>query len=132
MSTRTIEATGPVDPATAWERYALPERWPEWAPHVHRVELSTPRLVAGATGRLHAEYGVNLSFTVDEVDEQARRWTWTVRVGLLRMRLEHWVDPADGGGTTTGMRVSGPRPLVAAYAGEARAALDRVVAPGPA
>lgn len=128
MSVRTLEATGPADPATAWERYALPGRWPEWAPHVRRVELSSARLTAGATGRLHAEFGVSLGFTVDAVDEESRRWSWTVRVGLLRLRLEHWIAPAPGGGTTTGMRVSGPRPLVAAYAGEAQAALDRVVA----
>ena len=71
---------------------------------------------------------MSLSFTVDAVDEKSRRWSWTVRVGSLRLRLEHWVSPS-GGGTTTGMRVSGPRPLVAAYAGEAQHALERVVAP---
>jgi hypothetical protein len=129
VGTRSIEATGPLDPAAVWDRYALPESWPSWLPQVSRVELSTPRIAAGSTGRLHVGRGVSLPFAVDAVDEAARRWSWSVRVGLLKLRLEHWVDAADGGGSTTGMRVSGAGPLVAGYAGQAQGALDRLVRP---
>ena len=129
MATKSIEATGPLDPAAVWERYALPGSWPTWLPQVPRVELSTARIAAGSTGRLHVARGVSVPFTVDAVDEAARRWSWTVRLGLLKLRLEHWVSAADDGGSTTGMRVSGPGPLVAGYAGQAQAALDRLVKP---
>jgi hypothetical protein len=129
VSTRTLEATGPLDPQAAWERYAVPSRWPEWSPQISRVEMSAPRLVAGATGKVHAPLGVALPFVVDAVDEPARRWSWTVRLGPVKMRLEHWVTEAPGGGTTTGLRVHGPGPLVAAYAAPAQAALDRLVRP---
>ena len=129
MSTRTLEATGPLDPRSAWERYAVPSRWPEWSPQISRVEMSAPRLVPGATGKVHAPLGVSIPFTVDSVDEPTRRWSWTVKVGLLKMRLEHWVADGPGGGTTTGLRVNGPGPLVAAYAAPAQLALERLVRP---
>jgi hypothetical protein len=73
--------------------------------------------------------GVSIPFTVDRVDEPARTWAWTIRVGLLKLRLEHWVTDGPDGGTTTGMRVTGPGPLVAAYAGQAQGALERLVNP---
>ena len=129
VSTRTLEATGPVDPQAAWERYAVPDRWPEWSPQISRVEMSAPRLVAGATGRIHGPLGVSFPFVVDSVDEQARRWSWTVRLGLVKVRLEHWVDEAPGGGTTTGMRAQGPGPVIAVYVAPAKEALDRLVRP---
>jgi hypothetical protein len=129
MSTRTVEATGPLAPEAVWERFAVPARWPEWEPQVQRVELSTDRLAPGATGRLHVGYGVSVPFTVDAVDEAARRWSWTIRVGLLTLRLELWVSPAPDGGSSAGLTARGPAPLVAAYAGPARAALERAVRP---
>lgn len=132
MATRTLEATGPLAPGAVWERYAVPGSWPDWLPQITRVDLSTPRIAAGSRGKLHAPMGVAVPFTVDSVDDEARRWSWTVRVGLLRLRLEHWVDDGPDGGTTTGMRVGGPGPLVAAYAGQAQAALERLVGSSPA
>lgn len=127
MSTRTLEATGPLAPDEVWERFAVPARWPEWEAQVQRVELSTERLAPGATGRLHVGYGVALSFTVDAVDEAARRFTWTVKAGLLKLRLELSVAAASGGGSTARMTASGPGPLVAGYAGQSQASLQRAV-----
>jgi polyketide cyclase/dehydrase/lipid transport protein len=127
MAARSLEVTGPLAPAAVWERYAVPAHWPDWLPQIDRVDLSTPRLAAGATGRLHAPMGISIPFAVDAVDDAARRWSWSIRVGLLRLRLEQWVDDGPDGGTTAGMRVSGPGPLVAGYAGQATAALERLV-----
>jgi hypothetical protein len=131
MGTRELEVTGPLSPDAVWERYAVPGSWPDWLPQINRVELSTPRLTVGATGKLHAPMGVSIPFTVDRVDEAARRWSWTVRVGLLRIRLEQWVTDGPDGGATAGMRVNGPGPLVGAYAGQAQASLERLVSPSP-
>jgi Polyketide cyclase / dehydrase and lipid transport len=127
MGTRSLEVTGRRDPAAVWERYAIPGSWPEWLPQIERVDLSTPRLAAGATGKLHAPMGVSIPFTVDSVDEDGRTFAWTIRIGLLKLRLENWVHDGPDGGAAAGMRVSGPGPLVSAYAGQAQASLERLV-----
>jgi hypothetical protein len=128
MGTRSLEVTGPREPAAVWERYAVPGSWPEWLPQITGVDLSTPRLTAGATGKLHAPMGVSIPFTVDSVDEDGRTFAWTIRVGLLKLRLENWVHDGPDGGAVAGMRVNGPGPLVSAYAGQAQASLERLVA----
>jgi hypothetical protein len=41
--------------------------------------------------------------------------------------MRHWVTEAPDGGTTTGLRITGPLPLVTSYAPLARVALGRLV-----
>jgi hypothetical protein len=127
MGTRSVEVGGPLDAGAVWERYAVPGSWPDWLPQITSVDLSTPRLAPGAKGKLHAPMGVSIPFTVDTVDEAARTFAWTIRVGLLKLRLENWVSAGTDGGSVAGMRVNGPGPLVGAYAGQAQAALERLV-----
>lgn len=129
MTTTTLHATGPVDPAEAWERYAVPERWPTWAPHITGVEVPVPRLVAGARGRVLGPGGLALPFEVEDVDEPGRRWSWRVHAGPVTLHLVHWVVPAPDGGTTTGLRTTGPGPVVFGYAPLAGWALRRLVRP---
>ena len=132
MTTLTLHATGPVDPAEAWERYAVPARWPEWAPQITGVDLSADRLVAGVAGRVRGPVGLAVPFRVEEVDEAARRWLWRVQVGPVGLRLLHWVQPAPDGGATTGLRITGPAPVVLGYAPLALWAIRRLVRPlGP-
>ena len=128
VTTLTLHATGPVDPAEAWERYAVPARWPEWSPQITGVEPSAPRIAQGVTGRVRGPLGIALPFLVDEVDEAARRWRWSVYAGQVRLTLVHWVSPGPDGGTTTGLRVSGAAPLVVGYAPLAQLALKGLVA----
>jgi hypothetical protein len=123
----TLHATGPAAPAEVWERYAVPARWPEWAPQITGVALPVPRLVAGVHGRVRGPLGVTLPFVVDAVDEPARRWAWTVSPGPVRLHLLHWVVEGPDGGSTTGLRVEGPAPLVIGYAPLARWAIGRLV-----
>jgi hypothetical protein len=127
MHTISLRVAGSAPPAQAWERYALPQRWPEWAPQIVRVETTGTRIVAGLTGRVYGPLGVFVHFVVDEVDEVARRWSWTVTRGPLTVRLVHSVDPGRDDGCITGLTFSAP-PLVAyAYAPLARFALRRLV-----
>jgi hypothetical protein len=62
------------------------------------------------------------------VDKAGRTFAWTIRIGLLKLRLENWVHDGPDGGAVAGMRVNGPGPLVSAYAGQAQASLERLVA----
>jgi hypothetical protein len=131
MGSRSVEVGGPLEPAAVWERYAVPTSWPDWLPQITAVDLSTPRLSAGAKGKLHAPMGVSIPFTVEAVDEQGRTFAWTIRIGLLKLRLENWVHEGADGGAVAGMRVNGPGPLVGAYVGQAQASLERLVGASP-
>ncbi len=104
MTPLTLRATGPVDPAEAWERYALPARWPEWAPHITGVDVPVTRLAPGAAGRVRGPFGVAIPFEVEDVEEAARSWSWRVHAGPVEVRLLHWVSTAPERGATTGLR----------------------------
>ena len=129
MTELTLHATGPIGPDEVWERYAVPARWSQWAPQITGVEVPVSRLVAGVRGRVRAPLGVTLPFVVDTIDEAARRWSWTVSLGPVRLHLLHWVTEGPDGGSTTGLRVSGPAPLVVGYAPLAHLAIGRLVRP---
>jgi hypothetical protein len=118
-------APGRAPAEVVWERYAVPARWPGWAPQIRRVDYGAARLAAGVGGRVHGPLGVSVAFRVNEVDPVARTWAWTVRWGPVRLWLRHGVEP-DG---ATWLTVRGPAPLVAAYLPVARWALRALTAP---
>ncbi|MFF8558427.1 SRPBCC family protein [Streptomyces albidoflavus] len=131
MATRTVSRAGPVAQETAWERYARPALWSQWAPHIRRVETDAGRIAPGVRGRVFSYAGVRVRFTVERVDEEQRRWTWRVGLGPLVLRLGHEVTAAPGGGSRTRLTVSGPLPVVVLYRPVAAWALKRLVAPAP-
>ncbi len=122
MTTLRIRRRGAADKYLIWSRYRDPERWSSWAKHIRAVRADGP-LRPGLEGEVVGLLGVTASFEVLEVDEARGRWTWVVRSGPVRLRIEHEV--ADG---LAGLVLSGPAPVVAAYAPVARAALGRLVA----
>ena len=126
MTTTTLHATGSLPPAEVGERYRLLDRWSDWAPQTTGVDCPHRELTAGARGRVRG-LGVPLPFTIESVDPAERSWSWSVGVGPVRMRLHHWVTDGPDGGTTTGLRTTGPAPLVLAYAPLAQWALHRLV-----
>jgi hypothetical protein len=127
VTTRTLHATGPVDPAEAWDRYLHPARWSSWSPQITGVDTAAEEIAQGVTGRVRGPVGISVPFLVDEVDAATRRWRWTVQVGPARLTLLHWVADGPDGGTTTGLRVRGPLPLVLGYAPAALLALHGLV-----
>lgn len=122
---RRITVTGPVDVATAWERYAELRRWADWAPQVRGVEATGQRLVPGLRGRVRAPLGVRVPFVVDRVDEAARGWRWTVSVLGLAVTLTHDLT-ATPGGTRAGLTIEAPAPFALTYGLPARVALRRL------
>ncbi len=125
----TLSARGESEPATAWERYAQVDAWPQWSPQITRVETEAARIAPGVTGRVVGPLGVSVAFRIDEVDESARRWSWTVHRGPLTVRLHHGVRP-DGDGTRTWLTIDAPLPVVLGYAPLAQLALRKLVAAG--
>jgi len=127
MTSVRLHATGPVHPDEAWDRYLHPARWSDWSPQIRGVLTDAVRIDPGVTGRVQGPLGVSVPFVVDAVDDEAREWTWSVDIGPGTLVLVHWVRPGPGGGTTTGLRVSGPLPLVIGYLALAQVALQRLV-----
>lgn len=127
MTAVTLHATGSATPEIAWERYAQPAQWPAWAPQITGVDASADRIAAGVTGTVHGPLGVCANFRIHEVEEEARRWTWTVKRGPLTVRLQHGVTVA-GDGSATWLIVDAPLPVAVAYAPLAWLAMRRLVA----
>jgi hypothetical protein len=121
VSTMRIRRRGPAGKYVIWARYRDPQRWPEWAPHIREVRAAGP-LRPGLEGTVVGPLGATASFEVIDVDEPSGVWTWVLRAGPVRLRLEHEV--AEG---RAGVVISGPAPAVLAYAPLARIALGRVV-----
>lgn len=132
--TMHVGATGTASVPEVWDRYVTPRRWPQWSPQIRRVEGVEPSrpVRADTTGRVVGPMGVPVAFRVTAVDPAARRWTWRVRLGGLDLTLDHGVDhhstAADGSARTRAwVRITGPAPMVLAYAPLARVALSRLV-----
>lgn len=125
MSSLTVRAHGPAGAPDVWEAYADPHRWPEWAPHIRRVE-AVGRLRPGLTGQVWSLVPAPVSFEVTGVDASRRRWSWKAVFGPVRMRCEHGVDAQDTG-SSTWLTMHGPLPLLMIYAPVARLALHRLV-----
>jgi hypothetical protein len=125
---RAISVEGPHDADDVWDRYARPERWPEWAPQIRSVDYAPDRVTPATTGVVHGPAGVRVRFRIVDVDTAGpvRAWSWTVSAAGVRLMLRHTVE-ATPAGTRTGLTVEGFAPAVAAYLPVARVALRRLV-----
>lgn len=117
-----LAAHGSAPGEEIWDRYVRPQRWPEWSPQIVRVSYPFDTIRPDSQGVVHGPVGLRVNFTVDEVDAAARRWTWRVSLGPIRLQLEHLVS---AGGTE--LIVDGPAPIVLGYLPLAQLALLRLV-----
>ncbi|MET0190659.1 MAG: SRPBCC family protein [Pseudonocardia sediminis] len=122
----TLHARGPQPADEVWERYAVPARWPVWAPYILGVDASDDRIVTGTTGKVRGPLGIAVAFTVTAVDEDAGTWSWDVTLGPLAMTLDHGVAP-DATGTRTWLTVDGPAAALVGYLPLARVSLEMLV-----
>lgn len=121
MNLRLV-ARGPASKYDIWVRYVDPQRWPEWSPHLRRVSASGP-LRPGLEGEMEGPLGVRARFDVLEVDRAGGRWSWIVRMGPVRLRIDHEVEEG-----SAALILVGSAPAVLAYAPLARRALGSLVA----
>lgn len=122
---RRVTTTGPAAVDVAWARYADLRLWPRWAPQIRAVEAPRRRLRAGLRGVVHAPLGLRVPFVVEEVDDDARTWRWTVRVAGTAVSMTHDLT-ATPRGTRAGLTVHGPAIVALAYRLPARVALRRL------
>ena len=126
----TIGATGTAAPDVVWDRYVHPARWPTWSPQITSVDASASTLRTGTTGTVHGPLGVTVPFTVLDVDDERRSWSWHVTAAGITLTLHHAVrisnEKALSGSATT-LVMDGPAPFVLGYAPLARIALGRLV-----
>ncbi|MEU6443090.1 SRPBCC family protein [Streptomyces sp. NPDC047046] len=122
---RTLHRSGPAPAALVAERYAAYARWSEWSPQIRGVETDGERLARGATGTVRGPLGVRVRFRVERVE--GGDWSWVVRCGPVRLRLEHGVRALRDGGSVTRLVSEGPAPYVLGYEPLARLALGRLV-----
>lgn len=125
-----ITVRGSAPSALVWQRYTVPGLWSSWSPQISSVSCSDRVIRKGSTGTVHAVLGVQVQFVVTEFDEQRRTWAWDALLPLgIRLQLEHSVSELGPGGTSTGLRVRGPLPVVLGYLPVARLALSRLLRP---
>jgi hypothetical protein len=123
-----VEAYGPAHPDEVWRRFTEPVEWPVWAPQVRDVQTDTAVLAVGATGRVHGPAGIAVDFRVTALDAGLRSWAWEVGRGPARVRMDHHVLPAPGGGSRALLRVHPPAAsIVQPYRVIAAMALRRLV-----
>lgn len=123
---RRVVAVGRLPPGVVWSRYTRPAAWPTWAPHIRSVDYPFDTVEPGATGSVVGVAGARATFRVTAVDPDARRWSWCVRYGPLRLRFDHGVDPHPRG-CAAWMTTDAAWPVAAGYAPIASWALARLV-----
>jgi len=70
---------------------------------------------------------VHVPFEVLAVDEQARTWSWRVRVGPVTLTLDHGIEDLGADGTRTWLRTTGPALVVLPYSPVAFVALHALL-----
>jgi hypothetical protein len=133
LTSLAITVRGAAPAALVWRRYTEPDLWPTWSPQIASVSCADRVIRTGSTGTVHAVLGVQVRFEVTRFDDLQRTWAWDAMLPLgIRLHLEHSVMELDASGpdrSSTGLRVSGPLPIVLGYLPVARLALGRLLRP---
>lgn len=123
MNVRIIRR-GPAGKYEMWARVRDVHRWPTWMSPVRGVE-ALGALRPGLEGELLVGAGLRVRFEVLGVNEAGPSWSRELRIGPLRLVVDHVVD--EGFGL---VEVSGPFPLPLAYVPFARRSLSRLLRRG--
>jgi hypothetical protein len=115
---------GPAGKYEMWARCREPERWSTWMTLVRRVDTDGP-LHPGLEGSLMLAGGVRVAFDVLEVNDLGPSWTRQLRLGPVRLFVDHHVD--EGFGL---VEITAPFPIALAYVPLARRSLSRLLRRG--
>jgi uncharacterized protein YndB with AHSA1/START domain len=101
-------------PAAVFARYADTATWAEWKHEVARVELDGP-FATGTTGRLIPASQPAMPFRLADVRPGAGYVSETEVVPGGLLKLEHTLEPLDGGATRVVHRATVPRAALDAF-----------------
>ena len=107
---RQFEVSVPL--ADAWNFLARVEKWPAWAAHIARIDVSPPGPVGPrSSGRIYLKNGIRSTFRVREFNE-GTNWMWVGAFLWLTIYYDHrfeargtettrltWTVDAEGFGT---------------------------------
>jgi hypothetical protein len=119
-----VARRGPAGKYEMWGRCRDPQRWPSWMAAVRAVDTAGD-LRPGLEGTLVLVGGVRVRFDVLEVNALGPAWTGVLRLGPLRLELEHHVD--EGFGLVD---ISGPVLLPLIFVPLARRSLSKLLRRG--
>jgi hypothetical protein len=122
-----VDAVGSVAPEEAWRRYSRASLWPTWAPQIRGVSGAGDPVRPGDRGWVRGPWPLRVPFTILDVVDDERRWSWRVGLGPAAVVMEHGVEALDVG-SRAWVRIAVPAVLAAPYAPLARLALRRLVA----
>ena len=102
---RTV--TSSASPAAVWALWSNPGTWSDWDPAVEGVVLDGP-FTEGTAGTMTLAGGVEAPVVLEVVDA-GRRYLDRLALGDLVIRIDHVVEPADGGSEiTVATTIEGP------------------------
>ena len=79
----------------AWDHLARVERWPDWAPHIKKIELHPPGKVGPqSTGVIHLTNGMKPVFRVTEFNPPSN-WKWVGAFLWLTVIYDHQFELLD-------------------------------------
>ena len=122
----TLRTTASLE--RVWALWSNTATWPTWDPPVERVVLDGPFRV-GTTGHM-VMAGGEMPFELEVVSPD-ERYLDVLRMGELEIRVDHVVEPVDGGSqvtVTTEVRGPGAEGVGKMVTADAPVALEALVA----
>jgi uncharacterized protein YndB with AHSA1/START domain len=100
--------TTEADPERVWSTWTDVEGWPRWHPGIAQASLVSP-FAEGARGSSRAPGAPRSELRIGPV-EPGRTFVSETILPFARLRFEHQIEPAEGGGTTItyGVEMRGP------------------------
>jgi hypothetical protein len=113
---REFTVNSPLD--SAWRHLASVERWPSWAKHIKRIEVTPAGAIGPASrGVIHLSIGAKSAFTVVEFNPP-RNWKWVGPFLWLTVHYDHvfeeleprktkltWIVEGEGAGASIAGRL---------------------------
>lgn len=108
---REFDVAMPID--AAWKSLARVEKWPTWARHIKRIDMTPPgELGPASTGCIRLTNGIKSTFVMSEFNPP-RNWKWAGPFLWLTVHYDHrfvvvspertrltWIVEAEGFGVS--------------------------------